>query len=129
MTTRTITLTGRPPVKINEEDWPVVAEASYHDWEGQYSFQSFRTWRGFVRVRQHEDGRAIVYSKCWYDTAYQDERGYEQRAGKLLTNTDNLINAIQEVHAHIDVVDEGHRDDWRLLAEECIADLPAEELK
>lgn len=130
MTTRTITLTGRPPVKILDADWPVIAVASYHDWDGQYDFQAFRHWRGFVRVRQHDDGRVIVYAKCWYDTAYQ-ERDYQQRAGELLepgADIMDIVDAIYRVHSAINVVDEAHRDSWRLLAEECIANLPAEEL-
>lgn len=130
-TRRTITLTGRPPVKIVEDDWPELAEASYYDYEGQYDFQSFRYWRGFVRVRQHSDGRAIIYARCWYDTAYQAERGYSQHSGEMLPSgctTEDIISAIQRVHGLIDIVDEEHRDQWRLLADECIADLPAQEL-
>ena len=139
--TRTITLTGRPPVKIVEEQWPVLAEASYHDYEGEYDFQSFRHWRGSIVLRQHADGRAIVYAVCTYQTACQNENGYAQRAGELLrpaafptgqtvggAETADIIAAIRRVHASIDIVDDDHLDMWRLLADECIADLPAEEL-
>jgi len=128
---RTITLTGRRPVRINEHEWPVLAAASYHDYEGQYDFQSFRHWRGFVRVRQHEDERAIVYARCWYDTVYRGESGYDQHAGELLpagTTPEQIISAIRRVHGTLDVVDDSHVQMWRLLADECIADLPAEEI-
>lgn len=131
MTTRTITMTGRPPVKIREDDWPVIAVASYHDHDGEVDYQANRQWKGFVRVRQNGDGRAIVYAKCWHETAVPGERSYEQRAGELLpadASSQAIVEAIKRVHASIDVVDGAHRDDWRLLAGECVADLPAEEL-
>lgn len=129
--TRTITLTGRPPVKIREDEWPTLAEASYHDYDTQYDFQSHRHWRGWVRVRQHEDGRALVYAACSHSTQFPTERDYEQRAGELLgtdATTAQIIEAIRRVHASINIVDQAHRDMWRLLVDECIADLPAEEL-
>lgn len=128
--TRTITLTGRPPVRIREDAWPVLASASYHDYDGQYDFQAAEHYRGRLTVRQHADGRAVVYAVCTYDTAWVERRGYEQRAGDLLPagSLDDIIEAIRRVHASIDIVDEDHMDMWRLLADECIADLPAEEI-
>jgi hypothetical protein len=130
-TTRTITLTDRPPVRIREDKWPVIAEASYHDYDGEYDFQSFRHWRGWLKVRRHQDGRTLVYGGCEHETAYRGERGYEQRAGELLpaaTSMEEIVAAIKRVHGRIDIVDEDHRDDWRLLADECIASLPPEEI-
>lgn len=129
--TRTITLSNRPPVTIHESIWPVIAVASYHDWEGEHDFQSSRHWKGFVRVRQNADGRTIVYAKCWHESAWRKERGYEQYAGELLpadASSQAIVEAIKRVHASIDIVDDAHLDSWRLLSEECIADLPAEEL-
>lgn len=131
MSIRTITLTGRPPVKINENEWPILAEASYHDYDNQYEFQANRHWKGFIRVRQHEDGRAIVYAKCDFHSQWQGESGYMQKAGELLSGgatVEEIVAAIGRVHECIDIVDESHADHWRLLAEECVADLPAEEL-
>ena len=55
---RTITLTGRPPVKVNEEEWPQIA---YCD-ERPGSFVNgtpvpdYETDRHTIRVRQHADG-------------------------------------------------------------------------
>ena len=131
---RTITLTGRPPVSIHEDDWPILAEASYHDWDNQYEFQANQHWRGSLIVRHHNDdgrNRAIVYAVCSYTTQYQGDRGYVQKAGELLpadATMEQIVAAIRRVHASIDIVDVDHRDMWRLLADECIADLPAEEL-
>jgi hypothetical protein len=44
------------------------------------------------------------------------------------STTGDIIAAIKRVHGAIDIVDEKHRDDWRLLAGECIASLPPEEI-
>ena len=127
MATRTITLTGRPPVRIDAETWPIIAEASYHDFEGQHDFQSTRHWRGWVRVREHADGRRIVYAGCSFESSHRRE-GYRQRSGLLLTGGEDIVTAIRTVHGAIDMVDDAHRDAWRVLADECIADLPAEDL-
>ena len=58
--TRTITLTGRAPVRIREDEWPVIASGSYKDWDNQYEFQANREWKASIRVRQHPDGRKHV---------------------------------------------------------------------
>lgn len=125
---RTITLTGRPPVRIVEEYWPILADASYHDYDNQHEFQAFRHWRGFVRVRGHEDGRKIVYSKCWHTTQHQGERDTKQSAGELLDPSDDVVEAIKRVHAQLDWELGGRGSEGKLLADECIADLPAEDI-
>jgi hypothetical protein len=131
-TYRTITLTGRPPVRIVDADWPLLAEASYHDWNGQYDFQSPRHWRGWIMVRQHADGRALVYAACTYQTQYQGENGYAQRGGELLptgATQEAIIAAIYRVHVGITIADAtAHGTHWQRLADECIADLPAEDI-
>lgn len=127
MKVRTITLTDRPPVRIREQDWPVVAIASYHDIEGEYECQSDRWWRGFIRVRRHEDGRMVVYARSWNSAPCYGEHEYDEHAGELLTadDTDGLIGAIHRVHNTIGGADQDHHDSWRVLAAECIAALPA----
>ena len=118
--TRTITLTDRPPVTIREDQWPCIAEAIDDQDEGEIKIQSNRTRDWWIRVRQHVDGRALVYAYNSYSTAWQGEQGYCRRTGELLpagTSTD-LIAAIRRVG----------RDLPADLVQECIADLPAEEL-
>ena len=124
---RTITLSGRPPVKIVEEDWPEIAVGSRKDWDGQYDFQANRTWKDFIRVRQHEDGRAIVYGVSDYDTLFQGEKGYCYKAGKLLTPGEDIPSAIYTVANHLAELG-GPEIELNRIAEECIADLPAEEI-
>lgn len=125
--TRTITLTGRPPVKIREDQWPTVACGSYEDYDNQYRFQANRTTDLDIRVRQHEDGRAIVYGVYKYDTAYQNERNVTHRVGYVLEPGEDVIEAIQRVGRDLierDVDAAIVRD----VVDECIADLPAVEL-
>lgn len=123
--TRTITLTDRPPVKICEDEWPIIAVGK--DWDNQHESQANRTWQ--IRVRQNEkDGRTIVYGS--YSTQFQGERG--AAAGELLTPPsgaqikdddwyvwDEIPAAIKRVAANCGC---------ERVADECIADLPAQEI-
>ena len=124
---RTITLTGRPPVKITEAEWPEIAVGSRYDFDGQYDFQANRTWRDAIRVRRHADGRTLVYGISDHDTKFQGERGYLYKAGRLLDPGADIPAAIYEVANHL--VELGAPElEMARVAEECIADLPAEEI-
>lgn len=102
MTKDTITLTDRAPVTIREAAWPIIASA-----------QSFRRYS--IRVRQHDDGRAIVYAI--YDTNYKYESG--TREGELLNAGDDIPAAIRRV---------GERCGCQQCIDACIADLPVVDL-
>ena len=130
--TRTITLTGRAPVRIREDEWPVIASGSYKDWDNQYEFQANRVWKVSIRVRQHPDGRAIVYGVYDYDTAFQGERGFRARAGVLLDGASvsaRIPDAVSEVASTLNAAayDAGHyfRAYISAVERECVADLPA----
>lgn len=132
-TTRTITLTGRPPVRINEDLWPVLAEASDSEHDGQVECQANRKSSWAVRVRQHDDGRAIVYATYSYESHWQGARRYSAKRGVMLpANTDEagICDAIREVCSDIARAESngGDAERWPTLAAECIADMPAEEL-
>ena len=130
---RTITLTGRPPVRIDEEDWPVLASATDSTHDGQVECEAnVRTSWG-IRVRQHEDGRHLVYAAYSFSTQYQHGRDYEARRGVLLpcnSTVDDVCRAIEEVCQDIAEAEcsEGDETRWPTLAAECIADMPPEEL-
>jgi hypothetical protein len=126
---RTITLTGRAPVTISEESWPIIAagRADWHD--GQVEYQANQRTAVRVLVRQHADGRAIVYGTYSYSSAFEDQRGRGARAGVLLTAGADLADAISGVAASL-TADAG--DDAAYVREaelEAIADLPAEVLE
>lgn len=119
----TITLTDRTPVKITKEEWPIIASAKWHDGR-EVESQSNR--RNTLIVRQHNDGRTIVYGI--YDSNWQGEKS--RRGGELITvggaseetvgDTTTIIAAIRRVAEGLGFSGE--------LAQECIADLPAEEI-
>lgn len=128
---RTITLTNRPPVRVKEDHWPVIAHGSYKDWDNQYEFQANRTWKIDIRVRQHQDGRAIVYGVYDYDTHFHGEKCEAHKVGALLAPDDDLPGAIKEAAKQMieRVSDEDMHQHIRAIANECIADLPAQELE
>lgn len=131
---RTITLSDRPPVRISDDDWNELAGAVEEEHDGQVRSQANRVSKWSIRVRQHEDGRAIVYAVYDYSTNWQNERGYGHKHGLLLTaeqaTTEGICEAIKTVARRMEAGehngDDGER--WARLADECIADLPAEDI-
>ncbi len=137
----TITLTGRPPVKITKEEWPVIASADEKEYDNQYEFQANRTATWKLIVRQHNDGRTIVYAIHSYSSQFQGESGRDLRGGEMITvadvtpecvgDTAPVVEAIQRVAEEIEArMPEGQ---WSTgvfprLAHECTADLPAVEI-
>lgn len=132
--TRIITLTNRQPVKVREDLWPTVAHGTYGEHDNQYEFQANRIWKCNVRVRQHQDGRAIVYGIYSFESQFQDERDFEAKAGLLLDTGADLISAIRSVGETLTdaAIEAGHEDFAAHISaavRDCVADLPAEELE
>ena len=118
---------------MTKDQWPIVAEASDHLYDGQYDFQSFRHTRAALRVRQHSDGRAVVYGTYSYDSSYQGARAADARRGRLLAAGEDIPGAIQTVAEEMDAArgNAGVTDHFTephpfaRLATECVADLPS----
>lgn len=127
----TITLTGRPPVKIDRDEWPVLASAraDVDDDRSGTGTQANRETLWRVTVRAHSDGRKIVYAVYKHTSAFRGENGAHIRGGKMIAADDDIVKAIQNVCADVaDRVGGGDGSKFRALAHECIADLPAEEV-
>ena len=128
----TITLTGRQPVKIKKPDWPVVAEASENDRHGaQIGNAPNRETDWSIKVRQHEDGRSIVYAIYGYVTSFTGEKGLDLRGGELLTKDANIPAAVERVADTIAARlpdEDANARVFARIAQECIADLPAVEI-
>ena len=135
--TRTITLTDRPPGRIREDEWPIIATGSADDDDSDgRGNQPNREWTRTIRVRQHEEGRAIVYGVYDYWTNCPGANGAAAKRGTLLAapaSSDQIIAAIRVVGdalaaAEADAaIDDARKDSrqWRVAVQACIADLPA----
>lgn len=125
-TTRIITLTDRPPVRIREGEWPIIASADADSGEGYYHDQARHEQarnrgeltRYVVAVRQHQDGRAIVYAVV--RASIYDDPDVDRREGEFLPAGADLAAAIRRVGERAGIPDR--------MIRACIADLPAEEL-
>lgn len=126
MAARTITLTNRPPVKIKEENWPVIASAKDEDWDTQYESQANQTWKWSIAVRRHKDGRAIIYATYTHTSQWAGSNDTYDRQGEYLAYKDvpleHICTAITSVCARM----QGER--WDSIKDQCIAGLPAEDL-
>ena len=122
--TRTITMTGRRPVRIRTAEWPVIAQANGDSYSGtdaakhqqglaQGEFDLYH-----ITVRQNEN-RVLVYGKLdpgWHNGQNRDVR----RGGVLTVASGNVAGAIEDIAQDIGL------PDWIVRA--CIADLPPEEI-
>jgi hypothetical protein len=125
-----ITLTDRAPIAIKEDDWPIIASADVFEHDGEVEAQSNRRTRWELVVRQHEDARAIVYATYSYDSNWQNERGYDVRGGELLADSDELAAAIKRVGRWMELEEHDEQDSkrWEQLINDCIGDLPEQEI-
>lgn len=109
----TIPLSGRRPVTINKEEWPVIAKASWDD-----ATQPGNTpFRGeHLIVRQHADGKTIVYGKTWSQYPGEDTK----KGGFLLDSGEwqRIYFAIREVGEELGL--HASTVEW------CFEDLPSE---
>lgn len=130
--TLTITMTNTAPVRIRDEDWPVIAYGRYGRHDNEYKFQANRTWEAEIYVRKNADGRMIVSGMYDYDTVIQSELGFATHAGIVLDAEADPVAAIRQVGATLSgATDEAGHEFGSHISEavrNCIADLPAQEL-
>ena len=111
----TISMTDRPPVKVDKKIWTLVAQSK--DWDGEHECQANRTWKVSVRQCQRDgDDRCIVYGS--YESGWAGEDSI--RHGVIIDDIDDAPKAIKDIVTQITGTDS--------LAQSCIADLPAEEI-
>lgn len=105
-------------MRIKKECWPRIATAFIHDGDQGLACRANRRWR--ISVRQHADGRCIVYGS--YNSSWQHEADLD--AGYLLdaseATNEGLVRAIRRVGGVIECSD--------VLVQQAIAALPAEDV-
>jgi hypothetical protein len=115
----TISLSDALPIRIVDDDWPIIASGWDHD--GKVACQANLEWS--IRVRRHADGRTIVYGVLESGPGGQPIGWHDKRVGYRLAadaGEDETIRAIRRVAGAI-------RDNE--LADRVIASLPAVELE
>jgi hypothetical protein len=113
-----ITMSERRPLSITRADWPIIAHADWHD--GQVECQANNVRK--IRVREHADGRRIVYGMQEAGDGGQHAGTRNPEGGFLLeagASEDETVRAIRRVAGIIGDAE---------LADECIATLPTEEV-
>jgi hypothetical protein len=121
----TISLTGRRPVTILKAAWPIIAIAERRTEETSSK----------LIVRKHEDGRSIVYG-IWSAGATCYPGVPDVRGGELLEPSLEVdeLNALAPAIVRVgewmadNVPSETDKILFRQLTNQCIADLPAEEI-
>lgn len=131
-----VTMSERAPLKLDPELWPRIARVERHD--GAVACQANTEW--YICVRENADGRRVVYGGKIAGNGGQYAGFRESRGGYLVDN-------VRDESRARDVEGEGisymHPDEVETIrairrvagiigddamGDECIADLPAEEL-
>jgi hypothetical protein len=117
----TVTMSELRPLSIIESDWPVIASAEWFNGEHECQANTIRR----IRVREHADGRRLVYGFTRAGNGGQHAGARNPSGGFLIDpcpratpDDEETIRAIRRVGGIL-----GDDD----LAAECIADMPAEE--
>lgn len=128
--TVTIALSEQRPVKIIKADWPIIAKSEGHD--GAVQCQANTEW--YIRVREHSDGRRIVYCGNIAGNGGQ-YAGFEETRGGFLVDSSNNARGPGEPGCYPDESEtiRAIRRCAGLIGRDncgdfCIADLPAEVL-
>lgn len=123
----TIALSDARPVKIDPAAWPVIAKDAWHS--GEYAFQSFDS--AWIKVRQHSDGRTLVYGFAGDGAGGSRPNRADISAGYLIPagDDDGVIRAIRRVAGALTACDCGPSSaDCDALAISVIGDLPSVEI-
>lgn len=115
---RTITMSGRLPVRIKEQDWPIVASAQLSDARPGHNW----TRKVEMYVRQHADGRRLVYGTCRSTIDGEPHK----RGGELLDPGDDLVHMANEMAKALGYKAPDYTPED--LANALLADMPAEPL-
>lgn len=119
----TVTLSDRRPVRINPNEWPVIAHV--RDWHGgAVECQANQVWT--IRVRQGPNGRRLVYGATDAGPGGMPVGFQDRRAGYLVEpaapNAPDEAETVRAIRRVAGVIDHD------TLADACIAELPAETL-
>jgi hypothetical protein len=138
---RTITLTNRAPIRIVEDDWPVIAEGGCGEEQNpEYGFG----WGISIRVRRHVDtgdrpkrqdfqDSYIIHGRYIYDSPH-DEGNQTVRVGRVLTGNEGMRDLWKHISQIGDELRERIADEQHLkrvihALDQCFANLSPHDLK
>jgi hypothetical protein len=114
----TIEMSETRPITITTENWPVIARAEWYS--GEHECQANEI--AWIRIRQHDDGRMIVYGHRGAGPGGMPVSYERSWAGWLLpigTSEHEFLRTIRRVGGALEMM---------RLADQAIADLPANEV-
>jgi len=122
-----IFLTDRPPVAIEDDKWPIIAEA-----DDVEIIDGWMYIERMIAVRQHQDGRAVVYAGYSVKSNGNDNTNYNVSHGQILLtafNNKEICAIIMTLENQMGTYEKDHGDllRWQRIKETCIQDMPAEE--
>lgn len=110
---RTISLSSHAPVRIYENEWPIISSAREEEPEGK------ETSRWWLTVRKHQDGRHLVYAR--YEVTGEKGEPLEKLVGgELLAARANISESVTKVG------EECHCP--ATMVARCLKGLPVEEI-
>ena len=116
------------PILIDSLQWPIVAKGARSACDNQYEFQAFRRWKASITVRQHTDGRAIVYGHYEFSTQYPMEEDCDLRDGVHCSAGADIPLVIRQVAQALETdaaaSEQEHGDIIAKAMRDCLANMP-----
>jgi hypothetical protein len=128
---RTITLTNRPPIRILEDAWPVIAQGMCGSDDAPGAPYSKSKWSIEIRVRKDKVGRTIIHANYNFDDPqHPPEKSQLVRVGRYLPIgadlTPNILAVGEELRERID--NQNMRKFVTSAVDACFARLPPVEV-
>jgi hypothetical protein len=128
----TIAMTARPPIRIRADLWPVIASATWEDCDRpDVPSQANREAGVTIEARRHEDGRIAVSAVYHFGSLWPGDPHVRLHSGYLRDDGESAARAIRDAITALrsyESILEDWAPDWNALCDECIANLPAEDV-
>ncbi len=96
-----VPLSREPPITVDRREWPEIATGTYRWQDGDQKKGILQEISLVLKVRQHADGRAVVYGRFFYCDILKPRDLFLVHHGRFVEPGMDLVAAIQAVGGNL----------------------------